>query len=225
VFLASACSRHLLYVFISLVKCVDYLINMSDLWRCSFFCCSSKWDLKRLNPMLLRCIVFTLDLMSVCKCQVFSDLTWKAVLKNWFAAMQRCDLASTHHHEKDSPFLCIGRIASQLMNGWYHDKRPCADSCTYEPSSFAIIGNREWIGTLCNQSCLYRNLYNVKTSFLTLSLKERNLSLSALRLEALATIDFRPKYHIFNTYEELRQWIHVNISLAVSLWSGRWWIH
>jgi hypothetical protein len=73
----------------------------------------------------------------------------------------------------------------------------------------------ECIGTLYNQSCLYRNLYYVEGSFWALSLKESNLSLPGVRLEALATNDFRPKHRIFNTYEELRQFIHFNISLMV----------
>lgn len=66
------------------------------------------------------------------------------------------------------------------------------------------------IGPLYNQSCLYKNLYYAHHAFWALSLKTNNLSLPGVRLEALATSEFRPKHRVFDTYEELRQFIRDN---------------
>ena len=63
------------------------------------------------------------------------------------------------------------------------------------------------IGPLYNQSCLYRNLYYVNREFWALSLKESNLSLPGVRLEALAISEFRPHHREFDTYEKLHQFV------------------
>ena len=63
------------------------------------------------------------------------------------------------------------------------------------------------IGPLYNQSCLYKNLYYTDRGFWALSLKESNLSLPGVRLEALATSEFRPHHRVFDTFEELHQFI------------------
>ena len=79
-----------------------------------------------------------------------------------------------------------------------------------QPDLRSFVTSVRCIGPLYNQSCLYKNLYYTKHGFWALSLKENNLSLPGVRLEALATSDFRPKHRVFDTYEELRQFIRSN---------------
>ena len=79
----------------------------------------------------------------------------------------------------------------------------------------SMITTVKCIGPLYNQSCLYKNLYYNQGGFWALSLKEDNLTLPGVRLEALATTDFRPHHRIFDTYEELYTFIHSTIDPMV----------
>ncbi|CAF4851693.1 unnamed protein product [Rotaria sp. Silwood1] len=79
----------------------------------------------------------------------------------------------------------------------------------------SLVTTVECIGPLYNQSCLYKNLYYTNRGFWALSLKESNLSLPGVRLEALATTDFRPNHRVFDTYDELRKFVRFTIDPMV----------
>lgn len=85
-----------------------------------------------------------------------------------------------------------------------------SSSSTSPPDLKSMITTVKCIGPLYNQSCLYRNLYYTNRGFWALSLKENNLSLPGVRLEALATTAFRPHHRVFDTYDELYQFIRSN---------------
>ena len=71
------------------------------------------------------------------------------------------------------------------------------------------------VGPVYNQSCMYKNLYYSNGTFWALSLKDSQLSLPGVRLEALATTDFRPQHRVFDSYEELHQFVHLKINPMV----------
>ena len=95
--------------------------------------------------------------------------------------------------------ICIDNISS-------NNDDPTSSS-TNQVDLRSFVTTVRCIGPVYNQSCLYKNLYYVNRGFWALSLKESNLSLPGVRLEALATSDFRPHHRIFDTYEELHEFI------------------
>ncbi|CAF2754604.1 unnamed protein product [Rotaria sp. Silwood2] len=98
-------------------------------------------------------------------------------------------------------------------------------SDSYKPSQISasssqtdlrsLVTTVKCVGPLYNQSCLYKNLYYTNRGFWALSLKENNLSLPGVRLEALATTDFRPNHRVFDTYEELHEFVRLTIDPMV----------
>lgn len=80
-------------------------------------------------------------------------------------------------------------------------------SSSSESDLRSLVTTVKCVGPFYNQSCLYKNLYYAHHDFWALSLKENNLSLPGVRLEALATTDFRPKHRVFDTHEELDRFI------------------
>ena len=91
--------------------------------------------------------------------------------------------------------------------GHLHSAQPNTETSMRRSMSTTV----ECIGPEYNQSCLYKNLYYVNGGFWALSLKEANLSLPGVRLDALATSDYRPKHREFNTSEELDRFVRFDI--------------
>ena len=65
----------------------------------------------------------------------------------------------------------------------------------------------ECIGDLYNQSCLYKNLYYVDSTFWVLTIKGRNLPSLAVRIGAFDIWDFFPSMCEFESYEQLYKFI------------------
>jgi hypothetical protein len=118
------------------------------------------------------------------------------------------NLTLTSKRKQDSSF--INAIQSTFKFNIAKITDP-SDSSTSSLSDLRLIETTvKCVGPLYNQSCLYRNLYYTQQGFWALSLKESNLSLPGVRLEALATTDFRPHHRVFNTYEELDDFVRFN---------------
>jgi hypothetical protein len=65
----------------------------------------------------------------------------------------------------------------------------------------------ECIGDLYNQSCLYKNLYYVDSTFWVLTIKGRNLPSLAVRIGAFEIWDFFPSMCEFGSHEQLHRFI------------------
>lgn len=65
----------------------------------------------------------------------------------------------------------------------------------------------ECVGHLHNQSCLYKNLYYVDSTFWVLTIKGRNIPTLAVRINAFDMRDFSPSMCEFESYVQLHKFI------------------
>lgn len=71
----------------------------------------------------------------------------------------------------------------------------------------SLVTTVECIGSLYNQSCLYKNLYYGNRNFWALSLEANNLSLPGVRREAFAPEEYYPQHRVFKTFKELHNFV------------------
>ncbi|CAF4885284.1 unnamed protein product [Rotaria sp. Silwood1] len=126
-------------------------------------------------------------------------------------------------------FIFIGNLVVILKHRQYssdmnsiqsnfniNKKNILSDNSKLSPTDLqSLVTTVKCVGPRYNQSCLYKNLYYTNQKFWALSLKKTNLSLPGVRLEALATTDFRPNHRVFDTYEQLYKFVRFTIDPIV----------
>ena len=87
----------------------------------------------------------------------------------------------------------------------------------------------ECVGSLNNQSCLYRNLYYVDRSFTILTVKDRQLPAYSVISNAFALWPTTPDKREFDSYSELEKFVRGTIDPTVlpgvTLYFGQFWHH
>jgi hypothetical protein len=73
----------------------------------------------------------------------------------------------------------------------------------------------ECVGSLYNQSCLYKNLYYVNSTFMILTVKGRYLPPYSVRTNAFILYDITPNKRVFDTYFDLEKFVRTIISPMV----------
>ena len=85
------------------------------------------------------------------------------------------------------------------------------------------------IGSLYNQSCLYRNLYYFDSGFIILTVKGRYLPLYSVRTDAFNLWPITPNKREFDSYSDLEIFVYnvINPKLipSVTLYFGQPWHH
>jgi hypothetical protein len=85
------------------------------------------------------------------------------------------------------------------------------------------------IGSLYNQSCLYKNLYYVDSNFMTLTIKGKYLPSSSVRTDRFVLRPTTPNKREFDTYSDLEKFVRTvinpNIIPSVTLYFGQHWHH
>ena len=119
------------------------------------------------------------------------------------------------YQRRDSPNPNDTRASAAITKRTNYDRLFYASASFSRSQSRSMETTVQCIGPIYNQSCLYKNLYYFNGRFWALSLTKSQLSLPGVRLEALATTDFRPQHRVFDSYEDLHEFIHSKIDPAV----------
>ncbi|CAF5024723.1 unnamed protein product, partial [Rotaria sp. Silwood1] len=69
----------------------------------------------------------------------------------------------------------------------------------------------ECVGSLYNQSCLYRNLYYVDNWFMILTVKGKQLPTYTVRTDAFVPSHITPNKRVFDTYSDLEKFVRTVI--------------
>jgi hypothetical protein len=100
---------------------------------------------------------------------------------------------------------------------------------TFIPYNKTLETTIECIGSLYNQSCLYRNLYYVDSAFMILTVKGRYLPSCSVRTDAFDLWSKTPKKREFDSYSDLEIFVYtvINPKLipSVTLYFGQPWHH
>ena len=85
------------------------------------------------------------------------------------------------------------------------------------------------IGSLYNQSCLYKNLYYVDSTFMILTVKGKHLPVFSVRTDAFILWSTTPNKREFDSYSDLEKFvrfiINPKIIPSVTLYFGQPWHH
>jgi hypothetical protein len=83
------------------------------------------------------------------------------------------------------------------------------------------------VGSLYNQSCLYKNLYYIDNAFMILTVKGRFLPPYSIRTNAFAFWETTPNKRVFDTYFDLQKFvrtvIYPKVIPSVTLHFGQYW--
>src|ERR1700722_7732227 len=74
---------------------------------------------------------------------------------------------------------------------------------TFIHSNKTLETTIQCVGSLYNQSCLYKNLYYVDSAFMILTVKEKHLPPYSVRTNAFILWDTTPNKRVFDTYSDL----------------------
>jgi hypothetical protein len=86
---------------------------------------------------------------------------------------------------------------------------------TFSHSNKTLETTIECVGSLYNQSCLYKNLYYVNSTFMILTVKGRYLPPYSVRTNAFLLYDITPNERVFDTYSDLEKFVRTVISPMV----------